>query len=114
MKIDAHPSCGTEDIGVEAPGKSNHGRLKKGTSQIIADSDNLLQPNGRHSRRVKERETFLVKKNPVRLLKRESPKSRALTSDERICYILAEQRLFGKETGSETSLCSANGPAKRL
>jgi len=74
MKIDAHPSCGTEDIGVEGPGKSNHGQVKKRTSQIIADIDNLLQPNGRHSRRVKERETFLVKKTQCGFL-RENPPS---------------------------------------
>ena len=73
MKIDAHPSCGTEDIGVEGPGKSNHGRLKEGASQIIADIDDLLQLSGRHGRRVKERETFLVKKTQCGFLREDLP-----------------------------------------
>jgi len=50
MKINAHPSFGTGDIGVEGPGKYNHGRFKEGASQIIANIDNLLQLSGRHSR----------------------------------------------------------------
>jgi len=36
MKIDAHPSCGTGDTGVERPGKCNHEwDTRKGSHKLL-------------------------------------------------------------------------------
>ena len=106
MKTNAHPSFGTGDIGVKGSGKSNHGRLKEGASQIIADIDNLLQLNGRHSRRVRERDMFLVKKTSVASsLKRETQASSASVGRANMLHPYRIENIWqGYRTGDITLL----------
>jgi len=80
MKIDAHLSCGTGDIGVERWGKSDHGQDKrKGPSQLVSLVDKFFQSGGRHRKEVKGRGTLLVTSRGRPLIIREVPVFRALT-----------------------------------